>query len=93
MEAPKAGEEGSAACIDVSEAHVSQLAQGKSVMDEGDASTAVGGKNHYKEGKGIPSPLLIRRFVGHSGWEEQCGHILGLIKMDWNTDGLYHRRQ
>jgi hypothetical protein len=58
---------------------------------QGNASTAVAGKNYYKEGKGIPSPLLIRRFAGHSGWEEQCGHILGLTKMDWNNDGLYDR--
>jgi hypothetical protein len=47
------------------------------------------GKNFYKEGKGIPAPLLLRRFAGHGAWDETCRGILGLSKMDWNNDGLY----
>ena len=58
---------------------------------QGNVSAAIGGKNYYKEGKGIPSPLLLRRFAGHGTWDEQCQNILGLTKMDWNNDGLYDR--
>lgn len=45
----------------------------------------------YKEGKGIPSPLLIRRFAGKGGWDKNCQAILGLTKMNWNHDGIYDR--
>jgi hypothetical protein len=58
---------------------------------QGNAPSAVNGKNYYKEGKGIPSPLLLRRFAGHGGWEESCGSVLGLTKMNWNNDALYDR--
>ena len=58
---------------------------------QGNAPPAVGGNNFFKEGKGIPSPILIRRFAGHGGWAEQCRHVLGLTKMNWNNDGLYDR--
>lgn len=58
---------------------------------QGNAPSAVGGKNYFKEGKGIPSPILIRRFAGHGTWEEQGCHIMGLTKMNWNNDGLYDR--
>ncbi|MCA0957730.1 hypothetical protein LCL86_01650 [Muricauda ruestringensis] len=47
--------------------------------------------NFYKEGKGIPSPLLIRRFAGKGGWDKNCQAILGLTKMNWNHDGIYDR--
>jgi len=58
---------------------------------QGNAPSAVGGKNYFKEGKGIPSPILLRRFAGHGGWNEQCQYILGLTKMNWNNDALYDR--
>lgn len=58
---------------------------------QGNARSAVGGKDFYKEGKGIPSPLMVTRHAGHGGWEENCRHILGLTKMDWNNDSLYDR--
>jgi len=58
---------------------------------QGNAPSAVGGKNYFKEGKGIPSPIILRRFAGHGGWHEQCTYILGLTKMNWNNDGLYDR--
>lgn len=48
-------------------------------------------KNYFKEGKNIPSPLLIRRFTGDSGWDANCQAILGLTKMNWNHDALYDR--
>lgn len=47
--------------------------------------------NFYKEGKGIPRPLLLRRFAGHGGFDERCTEVMGLTKMDWNNDALYNR--
>lgn len=49
------------------------------------------GKDFFKEMKGTPHPLLIRRFAGHGPMSEPCHHILGLSKMDWNNDALYDR--
>lgn len=58
---------------------------------QGNAPTAVGGKNFFKEGKGIPSPIELVRFSGHGGFEETCRAVLGLTKMNWNNDSLYDR--
>lgn len=58
---------------------------------QGNAPSAVGGKNFYKEGKGIPMPLMLRRFAGHGAWEPHCSAVLGLTKMNWNNDALYDR--
>lgn len=58
---------------------------------QGNAPTAVGGKNYYKEGKGVPTPLLLQRFAGHGGWDDTCSAVMGLSKMNWNNDGLYDR--
>lgn len=64
---------------------------GKSCLlwTQGNAPTAVGGKNFFKEGKGIPKPLLLVRHAGHGSWDDDCNAILGLTKMNWNNDGLY----
>lgn len=48
-------------------------------------------KNFYKEKKGIPKPLLLRRFAGHGAFDKRCAEIMGLTKMDWNNDALYNR--
>lgn len=48
-------------------------------------------KDFYKEGKGIPSPILLSRFAGHGSLDELCRDVLGLSKMNWNNDGLYDR--
>ena len=61
------------------------------LWSQGNAANVVGGKAFFKEGKGIPHPLLIRRFAGHGGWELPATEVLGLTKMDWNNDGLYDR--
>lgn len=46
--------------------------------------------NYYKSGRGIPTPLLVRRFMGKSSAEELVNEILMLTKMNWNSgDGLY----
>lgn len=58
---------------------------------QGNAPSAVGGRNFYKEGKAIPAPLQLVRFAGHGGWEPACRDVLGLTKMDWNNDSLYDR--
>ena len=58
---------------------------------QGNAPSAVGGNNYFKEGKGIPSPLLLIRHAGHGSWEDGCRSVLDLTKMNWNHDGLYDR--
>lgn len=45
----------------------------------------------YKEGKGIPSPLLITRFAGRGDFYDVCEETLALTKMNWNNDGPYTR--
>lgn len=52
---------------------------------------ALDGRNFYKEGKGIPEPLQLKRFAGHGAWDEPCDAVLGLSKMNWNNDSLYDR--
>ena len=47
-------------------------------------------KHFFKEGKGIPHPLLITRHLGSGGFHKPAREILGLTKMDWNNDGLYN---
>ena len=59
---------------------------------QGNAPSAVGGKNFFKEGKSIPKPLLLTRHAGHGPWTEDCEAILGLTKMNWNNDVLYDTR-
>lgn len=54
-------------------------------------NTVLNGKNYFKEGKNIPSPIVIRRFAGDGGWDSNCQAILGLTKMNWNHDALYDR--
>ena len=47
-------------------------------------------KNYYKNGRGIPAPLLVKRFMGKSTADELVNEILMLTKMNWNSgDGLY----
>ena len=46
--------------------------------------------NYYKNGRGIPAPLLVKRFMGKSSALELVNEILMLTKMNWNSgDGLY----
>jgi len=49
------------------------------------------GRNYFKEGKGIPRPIMLNRFAGHGSWDDTCSSTLGLTKMNWNHDGLYDR--
>jgi hypothetical protein len=57
----------------------------------GNASEVTGGRNYYKEGRGVPHPLLLRRFTGSGTWDESARPVLALTKMNWNNDGLYDR--
>jgi len=59
---------------------------------QGDAPGAADGRHFYKEGKGIPEPLLLSRHAGHGSWFDLSRQVLGLTKMDWNNDALYDRR-
>ena len=53
-------------------------------------SELVQNKNYYKGGRGIPSPLLIKRFLGQSSGDILAQEILMLTKMNWNSgDSLY----
>lgn len=46
--------------------------------------------NYYKNGRGIPAPLLVKRFMEKSSALELVNEILMLTKMNWNSgDGLY----
>jgi hypothetical protein len=58
---------------------------------QGNAPKATGGHNFYKEGKGVPHPIVLKRFAGHGSWEESARGVLGLSKMNWNNDSLYDR--
>jgi hypothetical protein len=46
--------------------------------------------NYYKGGRGIPAPLLIKRFYGKASGDTLAKEILMLSKMNWNSgDNLY----
>jgi hypothetical protein len=49
------------------------------------------GGNFYKEGRGVPHPVVLKRWAGHGRAEEVAADVLALSKMDWNNDGLYNR--
>jgi argonaute-like protein implicated in RNA metabolism and viral defense len=53
--------------------------------------TPDGRTDFYKEGKGIPEPLLLVRHAGTGSMDDVCREVLGLTKMDWNNDGPYDR--
>lgn len=53
-------------------------------------SVSRSGGNYYKEGRGVPHPIILRRWAGHSRADEVAGEVLALSKMDWNNDGLYN---
>lgn len=58
---------------------------------QGNLPTVAGGKDYYKEGKGIPEPLLLVRHTGLGSMDDLCRETLALTKMDWNNDGPYDR--
>ena len=47
-------------------------------------------RNYYKGGRGIPSPILVKRFYGQADADTLAKEILMLTKMNWNSgDSLY----
>lgn len=57
----------------------------------GNASEPVGGSNYFQERREIPVPVLVRREIGTGRMDQAAQEILGLTKMDWNSDNLYSR--
>ncbi len=57
---------------------------------QGNASS-IGTGSYFKEGKGIPHPLLVTRHLGTGGTHSSARELLGLTKMNWNNDSLYDR--
>lgn len=58
----------------------------------GSAPSAQNLKFKYYQGKRrIPTPLLIRRYLGQSDVVQVATEILGLSKMNWNTFDYYSR--
>lgn len=53
--------------------------------------TRGGVRDYFKEGKGTPKPVLVRRFAGNVSMTETSRAILALTKMNWNNDALYDR--
>ena len=46
--------------------------------------------NYYKGKRGIPAPLLVKRFIGNASADTLAKEILMLTKMNWNSgDSLY----
>lgn len=58
---------------------------------QGNAPTVARRGNFYKEGRGIPHPVLLTRAAGHSKAAEAAAEVLALTKMDWNNDSLYNQ--
>ncbi len=56
---------------------------------QGNAPTAVGSANFFKEQRGIPRPLLLTRHAGQGPASQFCREVLALSKMNWNNDSLY----
>lgn len=55
----------------------------------GNASAVTGGRGYLQGGKGIPRPIMVRRFTGRGTPSLLAAEILGLTKMNWNNDALY----
>jgi hypothetical protein len=56
---------------------------------QGNAPETVGRRGYYKEGVGIPRPLILCRWAGASPAETISAEVLGLSKMNFNNDSLY----
>jgi hypothetical protein len=46
-------------------------------------------RNYYQGGRGVPMPLIVRRFRGNDTYEVVIKEILNLTKMNWNGCQLY----
>lgn len=69
-----------------------QLSQHTSLLwTQGDLPVVANGKSYFKEGKGIPEPLMLNRHAGRGVMDDLCKETLALTKMDWNNDTPYDR--
>ncbi len=68
-----------------------QLDDSLLLWTQGDIVLSKDGGHFYKEGRGIPGPIILNRYAGHGSWYESAYSILGLTKMNWNSDSLYDR--
>lgn len=58
---------------------------------QGNLPVVANDRDYFKEGKGIPEPLMLVRYAGNGSMDDLCRQTLGLTKMDWNNDGPYDR--
>ena len=58
---------------------------------QGNLPMVANGNDYFKEGKGIPEPLLLVRHAGLGLMDDLCRETLALTKMNWNNDGPYDR--
>tara|TARA_R110000782_G_scaffold268961_1_gene366194 strand:+ start:9999 stop:11429 length:1431 start_codon:yes stop_codon:yes gene_type:complete len=58
---------------------------------QGDLPVVANGQSYFKEGKGIPEPLILNRHAGRGAMDDLCKETLALTKMDWNNDAPYDR--
>ena len=47
--------------------------------------------NYYKNGRGIPAPLLVRRFMGKADGATLANEIMMLTKMNWNSGDSFYK--
>ena len=47
--------------------------------------------NYYKNGRGIPAPLLVRRFMGQADGATLANEIMMLTKMNWNSGDSFYK--
>lgn len=47
------------------------------------------GRRYYQGRRRIPTPLLLRRYAGHTPLDQLAFEIMGLSKMNWNTFDMY----
>jgi hypothetical protein len=49
------------------------------------------GQPVFKEAalKPLPTPIMLRRFLGDGGWHDTAASALALTKVDWNNNTLY----
>lgn len=46
-------------------------------------------RRYYQNSRGIPSPLLVKRFYGNATIQTVASEIIALTKMNWNSGSLY----
>ena len=66
-------------------------AQEALLWTQGNLPEVANGRDYFKEGKGIPEPMLLVRHAGLGPMDDLCRETLALTKMDWNNDGPYDR--